>query len=211
MAGEADSFHCRDKVTIAVSQDLVAGQVLGASAIIAGTTVSAAADAGNTSGSGAITMDGTTPVLAGAKNGVYRAVCIEPGTNGGTFAIFDPKGVEIGTVAVGATFAKEIKFVIADATDFVAGDAFSITVGIEPSDLEYKAFDTTATDGAARPAGILWDAVTTDGSARGAGTAIVRGPCQVRGADLTWPVSDLTDAQKAAAVAALAELGIIVR
>jgi hypothetical protein len=211
MVSEADGYHCREKINIAVSQTLVAGQVLGASAIIAGATASAAADASNTSGSGAITLDGTTPVLAGAKNGVYRVVCIEPATNGGIFAVFDPNGVEIGTVAVAATFAKEIKFVIADATDFAAGDAFSVTVGIEQSDREYKAFDTTATDGAQRVAGILWDAVTTDGSNRGIGAAIVRGPCQVRGSDLTWPASDLTDAQKAAAIADLASLGIIVR
>jgi hypothetical protein len=93
---------------------------------VAGTTA-AVADAGNT-GNGTLTVDATTPVLTGAQSGAYRAVCILAAANGGTFAVFDPAGVEIGRVAVGATFANQIKFVINDgATDFAVGDAFTIT------------------------------------------------------------------------------------
>jgi hypothetical protein len=69
--------------------------------VIASTTSSAAADAGNT-GNGTITMDVTTPVLAGAKNGVYRAVNDLVAANSGEFVVYDPDGIEIGRVAVGA-------------------------------------------------------------------------------------------------------------
>jgi hypothetical protein len=210
IVSEANGCRSREQGIIALSQTLVAGQVLGAVPVVAGVTSSASADAANTSGSGAITLDGTTPVLAGAINGTYRAVCIEPATNGGTFAVFDPNGIEIGKVAVGATFANQIKFVIADATDFVAGDAFSIVIGVEKGDLNYKALDTTATDGAQRAAGILFAPVTTDGSTKLPATIVVR-DAEVRGSDLTWPSSNLTDAQKAQAIAELAALGIVVR
>lgn len=100
------------------------GSVLGVETIMSATT------AFTGTGNGAITMDGTTPILAGAQPGAYKAVCIEPGTNVGQFAVYDPGGVFLGlhTVA-GAAFATQIKFTIADgSTDFVAGDAFTITL-----------------------------------------------------------------------------------
>ncbi|MBR7539968.1 hypothetical protein KC221_27680, partial [Mycobacterium tuberculosis] len=83
------------------SQNIIAGTILVSSIIAAGVTATASADAANTAGAGAITLDPTTPVLDGAQSGVYRAVCIEPAANGGTFEVFDPKGRAIGKVAVG--------------------------------------------------------------------------------------------------------------
>lgn len=211
MVSEANVHRAREQVTIALSQTLVAGQVLGKAGVAAGITSSAAAAASNTGGSGAITLDVTAPVAASAQNGVYQAICIEPASNGGTFEVFDPGGVSIGVVAVGATFNNQIKFVIADATDFVSGDRFLITVGREfGADEQYKAFDMTATDGAQHAAGILWDAVTTDGSTTKQATVIARA-AEVRAADLTWPASNLTAAQKAAAIAELQALGIQLR
>ena len=209
IVSEANGRISREQVQIGLSQILLAAQVLGRTAVVAGVTSSAAADAGNTVGGGAITLDVTTPVLAGAKNGVYRAVCIEPATNGGIFAVFDPLGVEIGKVAVAATFANEIKFVIADATDFVAGDAFSITVGIEKGDFDYKAFDPTATDGLQNAAGVLFDAITTDGSTKQQ-AVVMRRQCELRASDIVWPAG-ITAVQKAAAIVQLEELGIILR
>jgi hypothetical protein len=210
LVSEANGMRAREIGTIALSQTLVAGQVLGATAVIAGVTSSAAADASNT-GNGVFTIDVTAPVAAGAKNGVYRVVNNLVAANGGEFEVFDPDGVNIGRVAVGATFNNQIKFAIADgSTDFAIGDAFSVTVGIEQSDKNYKAFDTTATDGAQHAAGILWEAVTTDGSTKQQATVVVRG-CEVRAADLTWPSVSLTAAQKAAAIIELQALGIILR
>jgi hypothetical protein len=209
VVSEANGFRSREQGTIALSQTLVAGQVLGATAVIAGVTSSASADASNTSGSGAITLDVTTPVAAGAKNGAYRAVCIEPAANGGTFAVFDPDGIELGKVAVAGTFDNQIKFVIADATDFVAGDAFTILVGIEPSDKNYAALDLAAATGLQHAAAILFAAITTDGSTKKPATLITR-DAEVRLADLTFPGS-ITAAQQAAVLAELAALGIIAR
>lgn len=209
VVSEANGFRSREQGTIALSQTLVAGQVLGATAVVAGVTSSASADATNTSGSGAITLDVTEPVAAGAKNGRYRAVCIEPVSAGGIFAVFDPDGIEIGNVAVGATFNNQIKFVIADATDFVAGDAFSILVGVEPSDKNFAALDLASVAGLQNAASILFDAVTTDGTTKQQATLISR-DAEVRASDLTWPAG-ITAAQKAAALAQLAALGIIAR
>jgi hypothetical protein len=195
---------------VAESQEFDPGTILGRSAVAANVTSAAAADAGNTSGSGAITLDGTAPVAPNAKNGKYRAVCIEPGTDGGIFAVYDPDGVEIGKVAVGATFNNQIKFVIADATDFVAGDAFTITVGIEEADYQHKALDLDGTAGEN-----LASAIAVYGAKTGAGetakiAAIVRGPAQVRLADLTFP-DGITAPQKAEVLNQLAALGIIAR
>jgi hypothetical protein len=77
---------------------------------------------GTDTGKGVLTMDATTPVVAGAQPGVYVSKCTVPAVNGGTFQVFDPHGVSIGTIAVGATFATQVKFVIADgAPDFAVG------------------------------------------------------------------------------------------
>lgn len=206
----AGPFHTREAVTIALSQAINVGMILARNAVAAGVTASASADAGNTSGSGAITLDVTTPVLEGVKNGNYRAVCIEPATDGGKFAVFDPEGAEIGQVAVGATFAKEIKFVIADATDFVAGDAFTIKVGIEQADYNYQALDLSDAGEASKAAGIAIYGVTTDDTTKQKITAIVRGPCEVRLSDLEFP-SGATAAQQAQTIRELDALGIVCR
>lgn len=93
----------------------------------AGTATPAAA-AGNV-GNGVFTIDGTTPLLTGAQEGVYRVVMVEAVADGGRFVVMDPYGVMVGQGAVGSTFASQIKFAIADgATDFKAGDSFTVTV-----------------------------------------------------------------------------------
>lgn len=210
IVSEAEGFRSRETAVIGVSQTIVVGQVLGKTAVIAGATSSAVADSGNT-GNGAITLDVTTPVLAPARDGVYRAVCIEPAENGGVFAVFDPSGVEIGTVAVGATFATEIKFGIADgAMDFAAGDAFSIIVGIESiADERYKALDLMATDGSARAAAVAVHPCVT-GAGETKRIAIIDCDAELRAADLTWPAG-ITAPQKAERVEQLRRRGIKLR
>jgi hypothetical protein len=210
LISEEDHFHTRDAALIALSQTLKAGQVLGRRGVIAGITSSAAADASNT-GNGTFTLDATAPVAASARNGVYRAICVAVATNSGTFAVFDPNGIEIGRVAVGATFNNQIKFVIADgATDFAAGDAFSVTVGIELSDFEYAAFDHTATDGLQLVAGVAIYPITTDGTTKKPVAVLVRGPAQVRGSDLIWSAG-ISAAQQAEGIRQLERLGIVTR
>lgn len=207
---EADKNHCRESVQFGLNQTIKSGHVLGRTAVVAGVTSSAAADAGNT-GNGTITLDVTAPVGAGAKNGTYRAVCLEPAANLGTFAVFDPDGAEIGRVVVAATFDNQIKFVIADgATDFVAGDAFSILVGIEQADFDYEALDLAVATGEQIAAAISIGPIVTGGSTKLKGAAMVRGPARVDGASLTWP-GGITAAQKAQAINQLAALGIVVQ
>lgn len=89
-------------------------------------TGSSSAGSGNT-GNGAM---GAITVSAGAKQGNYQLVIIEPGANAGVFAVYDPDGVFVdnGTVAV-AFSAGGLAFTLADgSTDFVAGDTFTISV-----------------------------------------------------------------------------------
>jgi hypothetical protein len=91
-----------------------------------------------------------------AKEGVYRAVCIEPGANVGTFAIFDPQGIEVGTATVAVAFVGPINFTINDgATDFISGDTFNITVSAVT--YKYKLAVAAAVDGSAEPDAILVD------------------------------------------------------
>lgn len=208
LMSEAAFHRSRDNLLLAASQTIIAGTILVSAAIASLVISSAAADAGNTAGSGAITMDGTTPILDGAQDGVYRAVCIEPAANGGTFEVFDPQGIAIGKVNVGAAFANQIKFVIADATDFVAGDAFSITVGVDKGDLKYSAL-TTAGPGNGKLAVGLYN-VTTGSTETGTSTAGITRDAEVVGPRLTWPAG-ISAAVKSATINALAAQGIIVR
>ena len=209
MVSEAPGRQSRDRFVVALNQSLAAGQAVGKTAVIAQVTSSAVADASNT-GNGVITLDAAAPVAAGAKNGVYRAVNELVATNSGEFVVFDPDGIEIGRVAVGATFNNQIKYVIADgATDFAIGDAFSITVGIEDTDYQIAAYNPAGVDGSQRVAGILWEGVTTDGVNLGVGVVIVRA-AEVRGVDLVWSAG-ITAIQKADAIRQLEKLGIIAR
>lgn len=207
---EGNGFHSRDALMVALSQNLAAGQVCGRRAVPGLVVSSASADAANTAGAGAITMDASNPVSAGAQNGAYRVVCIEPATNSGTFEVFDPKGIAIGKVVVGATFNNQVKFVIADANDFVAGDAFTINVTVEDgSDTEVAALDFSAADGLQNANCISYAPVVTDGSTKQKATFTTR-HAEVRASDLTWPAG-ATANQIAAAIEQLRAKGIILR
>lgn len=117
----------------------------------------AAAPVQTGTGNGVMTLDATTPVLAGAKNGTYTATCITAATNSGTFRVEDPDGYVLGDVAVGGTFADDIKFVIADgSTDFVVGDKFTIAVTTSAGRIPL--------DGTNGNAKVMWETTTTSGA-----------------------------------------------
>lgn len=203
------SFHrSRENVVVAVSQTLLAGTVLGRVAVVAGVVATAAADAGNTGGSGALTL-ANPAVSSRVKDGVYNVICTEPATNAGTFEVFDPSGKSIGKATVGVAFNKEVKFTIADATDFVSGDRFTITVEADADDYQYVAWNPTGTDGSEVVAGVAIYPLTTDGS-NTAKTAIMRRSCEVKSPCLEWPAG-VTAGQKADGIQGLEALGIIVR
>lgn len=176
--------------------------------ITAGAASTAAKSGGNT-GNGTITMDGTTPVLAGAKAGVYTALCIAAATNGGTFEIKDPDGFVLGTVAVAATFSNDIKFVIADgATDFIVGDGFDITIAAGSG--KYVAVNPAGNDGRQIADAMLLqkiDATSADKQV----VVLARGPAEISNLGIVWPAAVDSDAKKAAVLHQLSAKGIITR
>ena len=128
------------------------------------------------------TGDGTctaTTVVAGSTVplvGAYNLECITATTNGGTFKLEDPNGSLISnnlvmTAGAGASTVFEIAgmtFTLTDgATDFIVGDAFSLTVAADGKIYPY------ATDGAGGvqiPTAVL----TEDKVATGAGNIPIR-------------------------------------
>ncbi len=164
-----------------------------------------AAVAGNT-GDGTI---GAVTVGAAAKPGVYRLTCIEPATDAGKFAVEDPDGIEVGVATVAVAFSGGgLGFTIADgAADFVAGDAFTITVAAGSA--KYVQIEDAGTDGSEDAAGLLLLDVTAPDGVDALAVAIVRDAIvSVNG--ITWP-TDFDANEKAAATAQLEALGILVR
>ena len=107
------------------------------------TPASSAAWAHNT-GSGAM---GTIVVGAAAKIGVYTLEIDKVVTNKGSFVVRYPDGTYCGQGEVTVEFiGGGLTFTIADATDYIVGDGFNITVA-------------PATTGA----GALWDVKGSDG------------------------------------------------
>lgn len=154
---DADDILSRG-ITLASGQaNLLRGTVLGK------ITMGAASEshAGNT-GNGVMTLDATTPILANAQAGAYVATCIAAATNSGTFEVKDPQGKSLGEYTVGATFADQLKFVIADGSaDFIVGDKFTITIAAGSG--KYVKSLLAAIDGSQYPWAIL--AEDTDATA----------------------------------------------
>jgi hypothetical protein len=192
--------YCREAVTILSGQNLKIGAILGKVTV---GSVTGAAAAGNT-GNGTI---GSLSAGTGAKNGVYKAVIIEPGTNLGTFKVEDPDGVMIGTGVVGTAFAGAVNFTIADgSTDFVAGDSFNITVALGTE--KHKASPHTAADGSEVVQGVLLEDCDASGGDK---TAIMlrRGPAIVNKDQLVYDASVDDATKKATKRAGLLALGIV--
>ena len=196
--GEAQGKRSREEITVKSGQNLTAGDVI-AQQTTAG-TVNGTAGGGNT-GDGTI---GTLSVGAGAQEGTYTAVCTEPATNAGTFMVSDPLGVEIGEATVAVAFTGEVNFTIADgATDFVAGDRFTIAV----SQIT-EVFVVLPNDGTDEPAGILYGDVDATAAAK-KGTAIVR-DAEVNSNLINWPTG-ISAEDKDLAITTLRESGVIFR
>lgn len=166
-------------------------------------TVLGTAKAGNT-GNGAI---GTVTADTGAEQGTYKLTIIEPAANGGTFRVERPDGTEDGTGAVGSAYNGTINFTLADgATDFVAGDGFSVAVTYASSS-KYAPWDPAGTDGREDAAAILYDRIDATSSDKAA-VATVRGPATISQPYLTFKTG-ATDNQIAAAVVQLKAKGLI--
>ncbi|WP_051949254.1 hypothetical protein [Methylosinus sp. PW1] len=73
--------------------------------------------------------DGATDFVAGDEFDITVAAAVP--ANGGVFSVTDPHGVALANATVGAAYATQIGFTIADgATDFAIGDGFDVTVSI---------------------------------------------------------------------------------
>lgn len=201
---ETDPTLGREEIVVASGAgNLITGTVLGK---ISKGAVTAAAKSGGNTGNGALTMDGTTPKLAGAKVGVYKVRCIEVTANSGLFQVVDPNGAVIGHYVVGAAaFATEVKFTIADgATDFAQGDGFDITIAAGSG--KWKKHVSGAVDGTEVAAGILLDGV--DATSADVKAVRVKADALVAPLFLTWDSSVDDDTKKAAALAQLAAANI---
>lgn len=205
---EQQHYYCREVVTVLAGRSLVIGSVLGARTVDpTAANVTAAAVGGNT-GNGTITKDATTPVLADAWPGVYSIQCVAGATNGGTFAVYRPNGTFVGLAKVGVAFAKEIKFVVADgATDFVPGDAFTLTVPAGDGKVVLAPYAAQA-DGTHRVFGVLLDRVDATSEDKKA-VALARGMSIVAAGLLTYEAGYDDANKKAVANAALKALGIL--
>lgn len=191
----------REVVTIALGQNLPAGQVLGKITIGAAT----AAVFGSNTGNGVF---GAVTVGAAAQPGVYAVKIIEAAANGGKFQVVDPQGDVVGIGTVGAAFSGGgLSFTIADgATDFVAGDSWTVTVAAGSG--EYVAWDPAGTDGRQHAVAILF-APTNAADAAKQATVHARAT-EVKRFALTWKTGATTP-QIAAATAELAAAGVIIR
>lgn len=174
-----------DEVIIAEGEGILARGTLLGIATKGTLEVEAAAKTGGNTGSGTLTLDAETPVLAGAKAGVYSVRVIRAAVAGvattppvpAQFAVAefkDPGGSVLSVFDVpgttGITVSNQLKFVMAEGADtpFAVGDGWNITVTEEAASGMYKAVDSTATDGSADPLAVLAFAVdATEGDAVG--------------------------------------------
>jgi hypothetical protein len=195
----ASGTRSLENAILSSGQNAVAGTVLG-QALAAG----AATAVGAATGNGAITVGTIGPA---ARPGIYKLVLVAASANAGTFNFYAPDGSLIRqiTVAGGAAANDHIGITVADgATDFVAGDTFSIEVTAG----EYGALDLAATNGTQIASGLLHGGANA--TAADVAIVVVAREAEVKVDGLVWPDA-ITDAQRAAAIAQLNARGIYLR
>ncbi|MCX7178776.1 MAG: head decoration protein [Proteobacteria bacterium] len=176
----------RETVTILSGSGVItAGMVLGQ--ITKAGTAAAVAFAGNT-GTGTV---GAITVGAAAIPGAYKLTIIEPAANAGTFTLENPNGVTVGTGTVAVAFSGGgLGFTVSDATDFVAGDGFTITVAA--GSLKYQPYDDDNTDGSDTATCIAYSEV--DATSADQTCVVIARMAEVRLTGLQWAATnDATD------------------
>ena len=198
---EEEREYSRDEVTILSGESLSIGEVVGKIKTSVPTTGAAGSNTGN----------GTcTGVTGGSKTkvGTYTLVCIEAATDAGTFEVIDPDGNALPEATGDVAYANDhINFTInVGATDYVAGDEF--TIAVSEGSLKVVAIDLDAVDGSEDAAGIvIADYDASGGDIQG---VIIARDAIITTSHLVWP-ADIITAEKTAALAQLAALGIITR
>ena len=205
---EANSFRSREEGVVDASQTLVAGQVVGK--ITEGAKTASGA-AGVPAPAGA-TITASPTAAVNTKTGVHRFECIVGGS--GTASKWrhtDPDGEFVGIATGNTAYAGGglSGLTITDSgTDPVAGEAFEVTVTGAAGSGRIVMHDPEATNGAEDAYGILFDAVTT-GVGETAKCVLHVRDCEVDSALIAW--DDQNNTEKAAAIAQLAEKGVIFR
>ena len=167
---------------LTVAATLLRGRLMGkitkgAWSVAAAVAAGAGSEGANT-GTGTCTKDVTLAYLANVMVGAYlvkvtRAYVAE-GTVAGAYEVFAPNGVKLGDGVIGDTWAKHIKFVLAEAgiTKFVVGDAFTLTVAQAAGSGYLADWDPAAVDGTEVPYGVLGNDVAVLTSAEATGSFV---------------------------------------
>jgi len=212
LISEASGERSRAAITVASGANVKACQVLGA--VETGTPTATAgapfSAGGGTVGDGAVSA---VSADAGAMAGDWLVEIVGAAGATAAFKVIRPDGSIDGQGAVGTPYngSGSINFSIADgATDYGPNMFIPITVtyGDGDSAKRYEPLDLAGTDGSQIAAGISYGNYDgTDGAVPG--VAFVR-DCEHNADIVVWPTGITAD-QKAAAVAQLAALGIILR
>lgn len=206
LLSEGERNFSRDSIVITASQTILAGTLLGKRAVVADVVATPSASPNNVASSGTIAM-GTPAVTSKVKDGRYKGIAV----TATTVRWEDPSGKEIGVSTHGTEFTKGgVKFTItAGGSANAVGDEFYIDVAVDAEDFEFGAHNPAAADGLEIPVAVaLYPAKT--GAGESAEISAVMRYAQVNGKLLVW-AEGITAEQKADAVQALAERGIIVR
>jgi hypothetical protein len=125
-----------DTLRFAAADTFAKGTILARRAVAIAVTASAVTGTGNGTVTLATVVEGPIVPLVGA----YVLTCVTAVANGGIFKLVDPNGAIVAsdikmTVGAGAATVVEVaglRFTITDgATDFVAGDFFTLTVAAD--------------------------------------------------------------------------------
>lgn len=195
LISEAPGHLSRDVAAVdATGVLLKPGQVLGRR------TLGAAAAEAKDGNTGNATISAVTRG-ATAQPGIYRVRF----TGATAFDVLDPQGRKLASGATGAAYAGELGFTITvGGTPMVAGDGFDITVAEGTGVL--AALSEDAVDGTQHAAAILFEGLSNAVADR----TVVSRAAEVKASKLIF-FADIEPAQKAAAIEALAENGIVVR
>lgn len=188
-----------DAITILSGSGILKlGTVLG-QAVVGAATSAVKASGANT---GNATMSAVT-VADGAVAGIYTVRML----TATTFRVEKPNGDVIGDGATGVAFADDIGFTMtAGGTPMVAGDGFDVTVAT--GTLKWKPHDPAALDGSQVAAGVLGEAVDATSADRTV-LGVIWGAIVV--AEELIYKAGISNADKAAAIAALGRQKILVR
>jgi len=178
---EAENLYSREAVTVQNGEDLPVGAVIGQ--VKTSCPTEGTADGGNT-GNG--TCTGVSPGTE-VKTGTYTLTCIEAVADGGIFEVRDPDDLTLGQAEVGTAYqSKQINFTLNDgATDFAAGDKFTITVSEGSGKVVGINFE--GADGTEDPVGFL--AADCDAGAGDTEAAAVVRQALIDPRGLAWPLS----------------------